>query len=280
MSATQCPSCRSPVAEGVPFCPHCGAKLHRRASSPSQGDPYEILQVSRNADQTVIEAAYKSLAKKYHPDSSSGHSSLEQMKRLNWAYETLKNPAERAQYDQGVSPQAPPKPKPQPPKPSPPKPKPKPSSPRPQAYKSTRKAPPPKPKPQKTQAKGITLNALVVITIATLLFVIALAAYISRETVAATPRPSLIPPTARPTRSINAIPEGMVRLQHPLEASVKVYYSEEMREFIRIPNGTFCAVVEYGFTRPNTGSYIDLVKVSCTAESLEGWVVARYTRTG
>ena len=64
---------------------------------------YEILEVDRNASQEVIEKAYKTLAKKYHPDlqeESKQQESAEKMKKINEAYEVLSNDFKRAEYDE------------------------------------------------------------------------------------------------------------------------------------------------------------------------------------
>ena len=92
-------------------------------------DPYQILQVAHHAEPEVIEAAYRRLALKYHPDQNTSASATAHMQDINWAYQTLKDPAERASYDRGARPQAPPKPKPPPPKPKPPPAQPKPKHP-------------------------------------------------------------------------------------------------------------------------------------------------------
>jgi molecular chaperone DnaJ len=63
-------------------------------------DYYEILQISPNAEQEVIEAAYKRLAFKYHPDRNTDPGCEERMKLLNEAYEVLSDVAQRAVYDQ------------------------------------------------------------------------------------------------------------------------------------------------------------------------------------
>lgn len=57
---------------------------------------YEILQVHPKADPEVIEAAYKKLALKYHPDQQGNE---EVMKNLNIAYEVLRHPEKRKHYD-------------------------------------------------------------------------------------------------------------------------------------------------------------------------------------
>lgn len=63
---------------------------------------YEILEVSENASSEVIEKAYRTLAKKYHPDvqrSNNLHFSENKFKELTEAYEVLSNPDLRNQYN-------------------------------------------------------------------------------------------------------------------------------------------------------------------------------------
>lgn len=63
---------------------------------------YEILEVSENASPEIIEKAYKTLAKKYHPDlqSEAGKQRAEgMMKKINEAYEILGNEEKRKEYD-------------------------------------------------------------------------------------------------------------------------------------------------------------------------------------
>ena len=62
-------------------------------------DYYEILQVSRQAEIEVIDAAYKRLSLKYHPDKNSSPDANEKMQHINQAYQVLKNPDSRRQYD-------------------------------------------------------------------------------------------------------------------------------------------------------------------------------------
>ncbi|MBL8091782.1 MAG: DnaJ domain-containing protein [Anaerolineales bacterium] len=61
---------------------------------------YRILQVDSNAETEIIEAAYKRLALKYHPDINESPEALEKLKMLNEAREILTNPEKRQKYDQ------------------------------------------------------------------------------------------------------------------------------------------------------------------------------------
>lgn len=62
-------------------------------------DLYKILQVDPDADLEVVEAAYRRLARRYHPDLNHAAWAVERMKELNTAYETLRSPRRRALYD-------------------------------------------------------------------------------------------------------------------------------------------------------------------------------------
>ncbi len=63
-------------------------------------DYYEILGISRDAIEEDIKKAYRELAKKYHPDLHPGNKAMEaRFKEINEAYEILKDPKKREQYD-------------------------------------------------------------------------------------------------------------------------------------------------------------------------------------
>jgi curved DNA-binding protein len=63
-------------------------------------DYYKILGVSKNATQDDIKKAYRKLALKYHPDKNSGNKASEdKFKDIGEAYEVLKDPEKRKQYD-------------------------------------------------------------------------------------------------------------------------------------------------------------------------------------
>lgn len=63
-------------------------------------DYYEVLGVSRNADDAQIKKAYRKLAKKYHPDTNAGDADAEQkFKEVTEAYTVLSDKEKRKLYD-------------------------------------------------------------------------------------------------------------------------------------------------------------------------------------
>ncbi|MGL4919035.1 MAG: molecular chaperone DnaJ, partial [Plesiomonas shigelloides] len=64
-------------------------------------DYYEILGISREADEREIKKAYKRLAMKYHPDRNQGDKESEdRFKEIKEAYEILTDAQKKAAYDQ------------------------------------------------------------------------------------------------------------------------------------------------------------------------------------
>jgi len=64
-------------------------------------DYYDVLGVSRNADEAEIKSAYRKLAIKYHPDKNPDNKEAEEkFKEAAEAYEVLSNPEKRQRYDQ------------------------------------------------------------------------------------------------------------------------------------------------------------------------------------
>lgn len=63
---------------------------------------YDILEINKNASPEIIEKAYKTLVKKYHPDLQDDilkNEYEEKIKKINEAYEVLSNPEKRKNYD-------------------------------------------------------------------------------------------------------------------------------------------------------------------------------------
>lgn len=65
-------------------------------------DPYEVLGITREADDQEIKQAYYRLAKEHHPDKNPDNKekATEKFKEIQEAYEVLKDPQKRARYNQ------------------------------------------------------------------------------------------------------------------------------------------------------------------------------------
>jgi len=63
-------------------------------------DYYQVLGVAPEADGKAIKAAYRKLARKYHPDVSVEHGAEDKFKEVTEAYEVLSDADKRAEYDQ------------------------------------------------------------------------------------------------------------------------------------------------------------------------------------
>ena len=69
-------------------------------STHEPNDLYEVLQLHPSAEVEVVQAAYRRLAAKYHPDHNDSPDALAKMKAINEAYETLSDPERRRAYDE------------------------------------------------------------------------------------------------------------------------------------------------------------------------------------
>lgn len=86
-----------------PKAPPRPPKPPSRPPLPPLPDHYATLGLHPSAHPATIRAAYASLARLYHPDVCPGQKGKEKagvmMRKLNTAYEVLKDPGKRAEYD-------------------------------------------------------------------------------------------------------------------------------------------------------------------------------------
>ena len=64
---------------------------------------YQVLQVDPKATHDVIEAAFRRLARRYHPDVCTEQNEVEKMKELSAAYSVLRHPLTRVNYDKELA---------------------------------------------------------------------------------------------------------------------------------------------------------------------------------
>jgi len=62
-------------------------------------DLYQLLDVDRSAGDEELKKAYRKQARRYHPDRNAGDGTDQRFKEVTYAYQTLSDPARRAQYD-------------------------------------------------------------------------------------------------------------------------------------------------------------------------------------
>ena len=80
-----------------------GGHVHFWRGMPSIPDHYQALQVHPSAEPEVVQAAYRRLSLKYHPDVYKGADAHQRMSLLNEAYAVLADPNKRRAYDRQVA---------------------------------------------------------------------------------------------------------------------------------------------------------------------------------
>jgi curved DNA-binding protein CbpA len=73
--------------------------------SAAQPDPYEVLNLTRDADQNTIRNKFRTLTRLHHPDRNRGNPNYDPSyyASICAAYETLTDPKKRAQFDQSAA---------------------------------------------------------------------------------------------------------------------------------------------------------------------------------
>ena len=64
---------------------------------------YKVLMLAEIADQEIITTVYRKLAQRYHPDVDRSPEAARRMAAVNEAYETLRDPDKRRQYDEWLA---------------------------------------------------------------------------------------------------------------------------------------------------------------------------------
>jgi DnaJ-class molecular chaperone len=80
-------------------CRRLRAQEMRDVIGMAKKDYYAVLMVHQSAEQFLIEAAYRRLAREYHPDVSNAPNAHQRMVDVNEAYEVLSDPIRRKVYD-------------------------------------------------------------------------------------------------------------------------------------------------------------------------------------
>ena len=79
------------------------AALHQGgAELVDKRDYYEVLGVDKSAGEKELKNAFRSLARKYHPDRSTEPDAEEKFKEIQEAYAVLSDQEKRQMYDQDI----------------------------------------------------------------------------------------------------------------------------------------------------------------------------------
>lgn len=79
-----------------------GMALGATAGGPPKRTFYQVLQVDSAADPEIIDAAFRRLARKYHPDTSTEPDAASRMREILEAKDILTDPDRRMQYDRSI----------------------------------------------------------------------------------------------------------------------------------------------------------------------------------
>ena len=71
-------------------------------AAPKGPTHYDVLEVSPRASYETIEAAHRSLVKRYHPDVSKHKNAEERMRQINFAWSILGDADKRKKYDKSI----------------------------------------------------------------------------------------------------------------------------------------------------------------------------------
>ena len=82
-----------------PALPRSPESPRPRSPMPELPDHYKVLQVDSEAEEEVIQAAYRRLAQKYHPDVAASEEAAARMSAINGAWAVLRDATARAAYD-------------------------------------------------------------------------------------------------------------------------------------------------------------------------------------
>ena len=84
-----------------PYSKLCIRKNRKVNGMADKRDYYEVLGVSRGANDSELKGAYRKLAKQYHPDTNPDNAEAERkFKEASEAYAVLSDPEKKGQYDQ------------------------------------------------------------------------------------------------------------------------------------------------------------------------------------
>ncbi len=73
-------------------------------ADPAVPNLYQVLMIDRSADLDILSTVHRQLARRYHPDLHPSPAAYARMLEVNRAYDVLRDPVRRAQYDRQLDP--------------------------------------------------------------------------------------------------------------------------------------------------------------------------------